>query len=140
MPLRPRSEFEPDHQLKLPGQSGSDIVGEERIIVVVVAVDGINRPKIPASRRRARKWSRLGAIEVEGQIRWISKLRVVEDIEYLDAKFEAESLRKRRLFCQRKIDLPHMRGANETVRFVAITSQDSAVRVDGWGRKSVGIN
>lgn len=52
------SELESHHELKLPCQTGPHIVGEEGVVVVVMAVDRIDLSKSAAPRRRAGKWSR----------------------------------------------------------------------------------
>jgi hypothetical protein len=65
-PLVPSSESESQHELKLPGQTGTHIVGEEGVVVVVVAVDRIDLSKGAAPCRCACKWSRGVAVEVEG--------------------------------------------------------------------------
>ena len=65
-PSQAPSEFEPYHELELPGQTGPHIVGEEGVIVVVVAVDRIDLSESAAPRRRTCKWSCRVTVEVEG--------------------------------------------------------------------------
>jgi hypothetical protein len=65
-PLVPSSESESQHELKLPSQTGTHIVSEEGVVVVVMAVNRIDLSKGATPRRRACKWSRGVAVEVEG--------------------------------------------------------------------------
>ena len=62
--LAPWSELESKHKLKLPSQPGPHVIGEEGVVVVVVAVDRIDLSKSAAPRRRACKWSCRVAVEV----------------------------------------------------------------------------
>jgi hypothetical protein len=44
-PSQAPSEFESKHELELPGQTGAHIVVEKIVVVVVMAVHGVNFPK-----------------------------------------------------------------------------------------------
>ena len=67
----------------------------------------------------------------------ISKLCVIEDIEYLYTKLQGNSLGELGFLHERQVDLPGVQRPDETVRSVAKSTDESA-RIDTQSRGWVG--
>ena len=122
-------EFESQHELDLPRESRADVIGKEVVVVVVEAIYGRDLPEASAARRGTHKRSRLRAIEVESQIAGIGKLSVVEDVECLHRELHPEPLGKFGFFQKLEVNLPDVRGSNQSVRLVAVAREYSRILV-----------
>src|SRR5208282_1085819 len=70
----------------------------------------------------------------------VAELHVIEDVEELDAEFEAEAFRKLRFLHQRHIDLPGVEGTDDAVAGISKMREQAGYRIDRRRLEGIGVN